>query len=189
MSAETDRNSVKVFNVSLSVDRNYNGESLRALLSTIFFLRLFGSLAPSAGEAMGVTYPKIVNSEVENMLTTKIRDFTRENGENSAKFVEARVEFFERRVKKTAWFAKTHNHCWESWRIQMRSPSSTLKQGVSDIFSRGSPAYAAARKESAQELQRALLEIVAAADNNKEHIPPITTTNVAPFPYEVIISA
>lgn len=188
MSDETDNGQAKVFKIALTVDRSYNAETLKAILSTILFLRLFGSLAPSTGEAMGVAYPKVANPEIDSLLTTKIREFTTENGEHSAKIVDARVEFYERRVKKTAWFAKTHNCCWESWRIQMSSPDSPSKQGTSDMFSKGSPANSAARKESAVELQRALLEIVAAADNNKEHIPPITTTDVAPFPYEIMIS-
>ena len=37
-------------------------------------------------------------------------------------------------------------------------------------------------------LQRAILKIVTIVNQNKDHIPPITTSETNPFPYQIILN-
>lgn len=166
----------KKFDINVSIDRQYSVDALRAILSTILFHRLFGTLVPTIGEAVDVTYPIATHPETEDLVKQRAKELALRLRESSTNSQAVQLQFFSRRVKKSAWFAKTHNFCWETWEISLNiegtRPVDIAQQSL-------------ARSHFSKELQRALMEVVVAVDANKDHIPPITTTDVSPFLYEI----
>jgi len=87
------------------------------------------------------------------------------------------VEFYERR-SKNSWFSKTEeNVCWEQWLLDV-----TVLNPKSDSE------RAKARASIEHQLQKTVLEIITTASLRKDHIPPITTNDANPFPYQIIVS-
>lgn len=166
---------LKEFHLTLHADSRYTGDAAKAIISTVLFHRLFGSLKPSTGDAVGVTYPTPSNSLVSGLLNEKQREVDSRVRDDNNSSLHLTVKFYEQRVKKNTWFQKTHNVCWEAWDIELKP--GTLSQAEHENT----------RKSTAKDLQRALLEIVSFVDTNKEHIPAITTTDLIPFPYEIRI--
>lgn len=165
----------KEFRLSMQADTKYAGDAAKAIISTVLFHRLFGSLKPSTGDAVGVTYPTPSSSLMYSLLNDKQREIESRTRDDNDKALHLSVHFYEKRVKKNAWFQKTHNVCWEAWDIEL-----TPRNSHSDTENK--------RLSTAKDLQRVLLEIVCFVDANKEHIPAITTTDLIPFPYEINIS-
>lgn len=106
------------------------------------------------------------------------------------------VEFYERRPKK-AWFSKAEEKvCWEQWLLSVTLVNPRTDSGTSETFSHGLgniPANteterARARASIEHQLQKAVLEIITTASLRKDHIPPITTNDTNPFPYQIIVS-
>lgn len=183
---DAERNKAsKNFAINLSADRQYSADAIRAVLSTILFHRLFGTLVPSTSEAVGVTYPVPVHPETESIISQRAKELAHRFRDSAIKTQAVQLRFFSRRVKKSAWFAKTHNFCWESWNVAVAvSPNSKDRPG---LLNTGQENQSSSRSASSRELQKALFETIQALDDYKDHIPPITTTDVSPFPYEITI--
>lgn len=84
--------------------------------------------------------------------------------------------------------------CWESWEIQFtvqkaRAGQRRRYEGDEDESEEeevAGNAQALARK-SVKSLRRAIMAVVALAGEEKEHIPPITSAENNPFPYEIVV--
>jgi autophagy-related protein 101 len=107
------------------------------------------------------------------------------------------VEFYERRPKK-AWFSKAEEKvCWEQWVLNVTLVTIKTDSGritfhptaseevPTDFFP---PDRARARASLEHQLQKAVLEIITTASLRKDHIPPITTNDLNPFPYQIVVS-
>jgi autophagy-related protein 101 len=44
------------------------------------------------------------------------------------------------------------------------------------------------RRAQEKSLQKAALKIINSVNRDKDHIPPITTTDANPFPYQIVIN-
>lgn len=106
------------------------------------------------------------------------------------------VEFYERRPKK-AWFSKAEEKvCWEQWLLSVTlvnprtdsGTSETFPHGLGNILANTETERARARASIEHQLQKAVLEIITTASLRKDHIPPITTNDTNPFPYQIIVS-
>lgn len=106
------------------------------------------------------------------------------------------VEFYERRPKK-AWFSKAEEKvCWEQWLLSVTlvnprtdsGTSETFLHGLGNILANTETERARARASIEHQLQKAVLEIITTASLRKDHIPPITTNDTNPFPYQIIVS-
>lgn len=140
------------------------------VLSCILFHRLFGPSIPQTKEGLGVTYPCVENSEVETLIEDKLIQLIKLERTTSSKQIQVGVQFFEKRPKKPSWFGKTSEDvCWEQWVININ-----IDQEIS-------------RKRIENQVREILLSIVGVVNTNKEHIPPITTTDATPFPYQIVV--
>lgn len=78
--------------------------------------------------------------------------------------------------KKSGWFGgkdTNEQHVpWEVWRIRVRCLSANTDSSM---------------ERSASSLKEALLTVIEHADANMEHIPPITSLDASPFPYDIEI--
>ncbi|KAI1331179.1 DUF1649-domain-containing protein [Xylariaceae sp. FL0255] len=92
------------------------------------------------------------------------------------------VQFFEKKRRK-AWYMRAgfgggdEEVCWESW---------TVKVTVAEP--RTESERAKVRKAMEQTLLTTVMKIVTCVNSHKDHIPPITTSETNPFPYQINVN-
>ncbi|KAI9776226.1 MAG: hypothetical protein M1835_005578 [Candelina submexicana] len=156
---------------------------VKGILHTIFFHRFFPSIRPRTHDLLDLTLPYVDDVELETLIdqrtTALIRqiDTTSNHSSNSVRGQIA-VQFFEKRRRK-AWFSTKAEEevCWELWTLDVtlatpRTESERVK----------------VRKAMETMLHRTALKIVTIVTRNTDHIPPITTSEANPFPYQIIIN-
>ncbi len=134
---------------------------------------------------MNVSYPMANNlPDLDSLIDEKVNRILNQITEvsNQAKI---NVQFLSKssNKKKTGWFGNsTYNAqddlvVWESWLINVESlPLDQVSNGESKNV-----------QTSIQNFANNLTRIYDIADKYKEHIPPITSLDSAPFPYKIII--
>ena len=89
------------------------------------------------------------------------------------------ILFYEKRRKKSYFaFGKADEEvCWEQWDLDV-----TMARPKNEVE--------ASKVQEAMEtsLQNAAIKIVSIASLEKNHIPPITTSETNPFPYQIIVN-
>lgn len=114
--------------------------------------------------------------------------------------------FYEKKTKR-AWFSSTSSEvCWEQWAITIDVVTNIHEKGRrSKNVRRSGPACASRlkltrvhnhgrlldRQRSIKNMEKALsarfLSILRTVNERKDHIPPITTSEGNPFPYQIVI--
>lgn len=145
-------------------------ETCAALVSTILFHRCFGTLRPGTGEVHGVAYPIPASGDAEALITQARKDVSKLclNAALPLRVCVA-VDFAERKPRRNSWFGR-QDAAWESWRVELVVVKS------------------ADRAAEAAALRAALTQVVLSADGNKREVPPITSTDVMPFPATVAVT-
>ncbi|KAI9830994.1 MAG: hypothetical protein M1826_004111 [Phylliscum demangeonii] len=166
-------------------------EVVKAILHTIFFHRYFPSVRPQSRELLDVTLPVVDEVEVETLIeqrtTALIRQFDTSphpghghghGNANASVRGQMAVQFFEKRRRK-AWFSKAADEevCWEQWTLDV-----TLATPRTDSE------RAKVRRAMEMMLQKTAVKIVTTAHRDLDHIPPITTSDSNPFPYQIVIN-
>ncbi|MCJ1307541.1 hypothetical protein MMC25_001187 [Agyrium rufum] len=100
------------------------------------------------------------------------------------------VHFFEKRRRKgggggggpLGWFSGAakpldEEVCWEKWRLEvtLASPANELERSK-------------VSKAMETTLVQSILKIVTIVNRHKDHIPPITTSEANPFPYQIVLN-
>ncbi|APA07812.1 hypothetical protein sscle_03g025820 [Sclerotinia sclerotiorum 1980 UF-70] len=159
-------------------------EVIRGILHTIFFHRFFPSIRPKTRDVLDMTLPYMENVEIETLIDQRTAALVRQLDTNSdlgARNTGVRgqmaVQFFEKKRRK-AWFTKGEEEvCWEQWTLDvtLATPRTESER---------------AKVRSAMEamLLKAAMKIVTTVNMEKDHIPPITTNEANPFPYQIIIN-
>jgi len=89
------------------------------------------------------------------------------------------VSFFEKKRRK-AWYMRAAGDeevCWERW---------TIKVTVAEPRTEGERAKV--RKAMEHTLLTAVMKIVTCVNTHRDHIPPITTSEANPFPYQITVN-
>ncbi|KAI0426375.1 DUF1649-domain-containing protein [Xylaria sp. FL1042] len=185
---------------------------IRGILHTIFFHRFFPSLAPGSREVLDITLPFVDDAELDTMIEKRAAELAREldaerthshsSGPNAplhhhlsqqrggaAAAMASNggrgnisVQFFEKKRRKT-WYMRAaygggdEEVCWECW---------TVKVTVAEP--RTESERAKVRKAMEQTLLTAAMKIVTCVNSYKDHIPPITTSEANPFPYQINVN-
>ncbi|CAJ2506339.1 Uu.00g004690.m01.CDS01 [Anthostomella pinea] len=91
------------------------------------------------------------------------------------------VQFFEKKRRK-AWYMRAayggdDEVCWEMWtvRVTVAEPRTESER-------------AKVRQAMQQTLTTTVMKIVTSVNSHKDHIPPITTSEANPFPYQIIVN-
>ncbi|KAI0879193.1 DUF1649-domain-containing protein [Hypoxylon argillaceum] len=184
---------------------------VRGILHTIFFHRFFPSLAPRSREVLDITLPFVEDAELDTMIEKRAAELAREldaertHSHSSSSNVSFQhhlsqprgggaaaaagsnggrgnisVQFFEKKRRKTTWYMRTaydEEVCWESW---------TVKVTVAEP--RTESERAKVRKAMEQTLLTTAMKIVTCVNSHKDHIPPITTSETNPFPYQINVN-
>ena len=66
---------------------------------------------------------------------------------------------------------------WENWLIDVTLTSA-----------RSEPEAVRNRRQMESQLQKAAMKIVTIMDRDRGHIPPITTNETNPFPYQILVN-
>ncbi|KAI9847792.1 MAG: hypothetical protein M1837_001685 [Sclerophora amabilis] len=155
---------------------------VKAILHTIFFHRFFPSIRPKTRDLLELTLPFVDDLELETLIdqrtTSLIRSVdTTSNLHSNSGRGQIAVQFFEKRRRK-AWFSKAEEEvCWEQWTLDV-----TLATPRTDSE------RAKVRRAMEMMLQKTAVKIVTIVNRDKDHIPPITTSESNPFPYQIVIN-
>ncbi|KAL2171059.1 hypothetical protein VTG60DRAFT_3907 [Thermothelomyces hinnuleus] len=184
---------------------------VRGILHTIFFLRYFSAVLPQTRDVLGLELPYVPEAEIETLIDQRVAALVRQleaERHQSHTLPESRggfglgllvgggggggggaplssgggggrgqitIQFLEKRRRKT-WYAMRGDDevPWESW---------TVKVTVADPRTEGERAKV--RRASETTLHNTIMKTVTLANAHKDHIPPITTSDSNPFPYQI----
>ncbi|KAK1769810.1 DUF1649 domain-containing protein [Phialemonium atrogriseum] len=169
---------------------------VQGILHTIFFHRFFPSILPETREVLDLTLPHVSDAELETLIDQRTAALVRQldaernqphhhhqhpggGGSGGSGRGQVVVQFFERRRRKPAWYAIRGDEevCWERW---------TVKVTVAEP--RTESERAKVRKAMESTLLATVMKVVTYVNTHKDHIPPITTTESNPFPYQININ-
>ncbi|KAI1212217.1 DUF1649-domain-containing protein [Annulohypoxylon truncatum] len=181
---------------------------VRGILHTIFFHRFFPSLTPRSREVLDITLPYVEDAELDTMIEKRAAELARELDAERTTHVHTHtrslshpvqqqqqqqqtrgsggrghisVQFFEKKRRKT-WYMRAYGGgdeeiCWESWTVKV-----TVAEPRTDSE------RAKVRKAMEQTLLTTAMKIVTCVNSHKDHIPPITTSEANPFPYQINVN-
>lgn len=158
---------------------------VRGILHTIFFHRYFPSIRPSSIEVLDLTLPLVADPELETLIDTRVGQLIRQLSSTSSPKSSARgslvVQFFEKKRRKgggLGWFTGgtkiDEEVCWESWclEVTLATPKTEIERTK-------------VTKAICSTLQKTAMKIVTLVNRDKDHIPPITTSETNPFPFHI----
>ncbi|KAL1980388.1 hypothetical protein VTN96DRAFT_4204 [Rasamsonia emersonii] len=184
------RRSPPEYFLEIFADTNSVKDVLKGVLNLIFFHRYFPSIRPSTVDILDLTLPAINDAELETLIDSRVTSLVRQHlssasnayGGNGVRGRIA-VEFFEKKRRRSGlWFGGLAGKgeeevCWEIWTLD-----------VTIATPRTESERAKVRKAMENMLQKAALKILAVVNRDKEHIPPITTSDANPFPYRIVLN-
>jgi len=159
------------------------------VLHTIFFHRTFPAVRPIDRDILDVTLPAVDDVDIESLIDQQSSALVRQmdNGTYSPYTGHGNgrgqlaVQFYEKRQKpriSSYFFGKAEEDvCWEQWTIDV-----TLARPRTEAE------YEKVREAMEASLQKAVMKILVAAGEEKEHIPQITTNETHPFPYKILVN-
>lgn len=163
---------------------------LKGVLNLIFFHRYLPSIRPSTIDVLDLTLPAINDVELETLIDSRVSALIRQhlssgNAYGGGGGVRGRiaVEFFEKRRRRAGlWFGGLAGKgeeevCWEIWTLD-----------VTIATPRTDSERAKVRKAMENMLQKAALKVLSVVNRDKDHIPPITTSDANPFPYRIVLN-
>ncbi|KAK0622936.1 autophagy-related protein [Immersiella caudata] len=173
-------------------DPNSVRDVVRGILNLIFFLRFFPTVTPRTRDVLGLELSYVAEAEIETLIeqrvTTLVRQLEAERSQphhpqhqslgsgNGSGRGQVTVQFFDKKRPKS-WFRGNDEVCWESW---------IIKVTVADPKTEGERAKV--RKATVTTLHNTVFKIITLVNAHKDHIPPITTQDSNPFPYEISIN-
>ncbi|KAM9931881.1 hypothetical protein OXX80_008474 [Metschnikowia pulcherrima] len=188
------------FLLNLTAERSVAREALKGVLWTIFFHRLFGPVVPVTNEFLEIPYPMVVGvPDIDSAIDERIdqlikRDFSSATHNAEPSVGQIVVSFAQKATKskkKSGWFGHVKEEpastVWETWTINVNClPLSYSEHQPSGLTNAVNPAERLLRL-SALSFEATLNEILNLANTHKDHIPPIMTLDVCPFPYEITV--
>ncbi|KAJ6092811.1 Autophagy-related protein 1010 [Penicillium sp. IBT 16267x] len=148
---------------------------LKGVLNLIFFHRYFPSIRPVTFDVLDFTLPAINDADLETLIESRVSALVRQHLSSAAG-----GKMGKRR--SGLWFGGLAGKgeeevCWEIWTLD-----------VTIATPRTDSERAKVRKAMGNMLQKAALKILAVVNRDKDHIPPITTSDSNPFPYRIVVN-
>lgn len=164
--------------IELVLDRFTAKEVLTAILHSILFHRLFGTVKPKTLEVLDVTMPGVSDIEMENLITEKVDAFWKGVERGMGKRGQITVTFAEKKPKK-GWFqvyTGDEEVPWEQWVInaEVRQPRDRERQQFDTNL-------AATLTKSVQTMLTHT-----SSERGRKAVPLITNaTGISPFPIRI----
>lgn len=145
-------------------------------------------LRPATHDVLETTLPYVSEDDVENLIEQRtnalIRQIESTSTPQSPQYQQKSgrgqlvLQFLEKKRKKGWFVAKADEETvWETWSVD-----------VTVTTARSEPEAARNRRQMEQMLQNAAMKVVMIMERDRSHIPPITTTETNPFPYQILIN-
>ncbi|RQM06850.1 hypothetical protein DH86_00004369 [Scytalidium sp. 3C] len=139
-------------------------------------------MSPKTRDVLDITLPVVEDVELETLIDQRTAALVRQLDSSSdmgsrGSGVRAllAVQFFEKKRRK-AWFTKGEEEvCWEQWTLDVTLATPRTESQRAKV-----------RKAMEAMLLKAAMKIVTTVNREKDHIPPITTSETNPFPYQII---
>ncbi|GAM85914.1 hypothetical protein ANO11243_039240 [Dothideomycetidae sp. 11243] len=187
------------FTLSLLADRSSVKEIVKAVLHTIFFHRYFTAVTPVTVDVCDMTLPGIAHdAELAVLIDARAATLAEHFSSSSPSSPSAPprgtlvLQFLERRRRPSTtttavvkgWFATTRpaaardeDLVWETWSVEVvlacpRTDTEVVK----------------ARRAMESSLSLAVRKVVDVVNRERGHIPPITTNESNPFPYQILVN-
>jgi len=168
--------------IDLVLDRHLTKDVLRAILHSILFHRLFGTVKPKTFEVLDVTMPGVADPGMESLVDEKVDAFWRGVDTGASKSGQIIVTFSEKKQKKTTWFqvyAGEEEVPWEQWII-----SAEIRQPKSDQDRQAFDANLTATLTSSL---RTMLKHTS-SERGRMAVPLITEAqSISPFPIKMVV--
>ncbi|CCU82555.1 DUF1649 domain-containing protein [Blumeria hordei DH14] len=180
-----DQHRLPEYIIEVFADPSSVKDVVRGILHTVFFHRFFSCLRPKTRDVLDLTLPFVDDVELETLidqrtaalikqLDTKSDTASRNGGVRGMIF----VQFFEKKRRK-AWFTKGEEEvCWEQWTLDVTLATPQTESERAKV-----------RQAMEQMLLKAAMKIVTVVNREKDHIPPITTSESNPFPYQIVVNS
>ncbi|KAK4196717.1 hypothetical protein QBC40DRAFT_5796 [Triangularia verruculosa] len=164
-------------------DPNTVRDVVRGILHAIFFTRFFQSVIPITRDFLGIDIAYVNDSAIETLIdqraTSLARQLDAERSSGGGGRGQITVQFFEKKRRKAAWMGGVPNEdevCWESWTIKITVAEPKTESDRAKV-----------RKATVSTLRNTIFKISTYVNQYMNHIPPITETNINPFPYRIHI--
>ncbi|EMD32500.1 hypothetical protein CERSUDRAFT_118535 [Gelatoporia subvermispora B] len=165
--------------IDLVLDRLTTKDVLCAVLHSILFHRLFGTIKPQTFDILDVTMPGVDDPEMIALVENKVDSFWKGMESGSNKRGQVIVTFSEKRPRKTWFMLGEEEVPWEQWII-----NAEIRHIVTDKD----------RQKFNTELASALsksLEVMlthTSSERGRAAVPLITSAQgVSPFPIKVTV--
>ena len=159
-------------------------------MHTIFFHRIFTPLYPSTHDVLDLTLPYVSEDDVEDLVEKRAASLVRQldtaSTQTSPQYSSNKngrgqlvLQFLEKKRRKSGWFVTKADEetVWENWIID-----------VTLMSARGEIEAGRNRRRMERSLQEAAMKVVNTVNGHKSHIPPITTNEANPFPYQILVN-
>ena len=151
-----------------------------AVLHTIFFHRYFTALTPSTHDLFDLTLPLVTDPDLSTLINARANSLARlfDSASDAARS-SLGVTFSERSRRRKGWFQAggDDDAVWEVWRIEVVLASPRTDEEV-----------VKARRAMEASLLAAVRKIVDLVNKERSHIPPITTNESNPFPFQILVN-
>ncbi|KAI4744432.1 DUF1649-domain-containing protein [Aureobasidium sp. EXF-12298] len=175
---------VASFSIDVFADKANAKDVVTGILHTIFWYRIFANLDPSWHDVLGIPVPWIQDVDLQTLIEQRVDQFVRQtdgdvNDQNQNNRGQVVVQFSEReRRRKKGWFgAKDEDLVWETWTLNIALASPRTNQEVTNT-----------RRAIERSLSNAVMKITDVVQQNKDHVPPITTQDTNTFPYHILVN-
>ncbi|PLW35965.1 hypothetical protein PCANC_15823 [Puccinia coronata f. sp. avenae] len=129
MMINRQRHSIPVFRHEFVMTKNFPREIVRTVLHAILFHRVFGSVEPKEVEVLGVTFPQVVESEIESLVNERT-DQVVTALEHQTPTVLLSIRFLETRLSKPA--TRDDDKSWFKSSTATSSSNNTNQDGEND---------------------------------------------------------
>ncbi|KAI1786830.1 autophagy-related protein [Ganoderma leucocontextum] len=164
--------------IDLVLDRLQTKEVLRAVLHSILFHRLFGTIRSRTFEVLDVTMPGVDDQEITQLVEEKVDAFWKGVEGDANKRGQILVTFSEKRQRRNWFLIGEEEVPWEQWIInaEIRQPSERERQKFnSDLAS-----------TLTKSLQTMLTH--ASSERGRSAVPLITNAqSISPFPIKITV--
>lgn len=164
----------------IEVQRPEVADVVRALVHTILFNRAFGLVKPKEvdAESFELTYVQLDESSIEKYVQDKTALFVETLHKDARGHLV--VSFFDKRLRSMVFFKQEEKVCWEQWIIPVTLSTSTPLEASEK---------AARQAWLEREMTQRISYILRMINAKKDHIPPVTSSDITPFPYQISIPA
>jgi len=162
---------------------------VKAILHTIFFHRYFHPITPLTRDLLDMTLPAIDDPDIETLIDQRASAVVRsldssdttmgQISKGPSSRAQVIVQFFEKRRRKTYFsFGKADEEVvWEQWTLNVSVATPRTETDVIKV-----------RRAMEKSLYKTATKIVGIVNREKDHIPPITTTESNAFPYQIVVN-